>query len=83
MRQLPSPLVYLDRNMLQSGSPRRLGSRDQFHGTRICEADYDKLIVGQLASHVYFTTAADIIASSTSSQGSQRTTANPRRGASR
>ena len=50
MRQLPSTLAFLDRNMKQAGTLRRLGPQDQFHGTRVCEADYDKLIVGQLAS---------------------------------
>jgi hypothetical protein len=50
MRQLPRTLAFLDRYMKESGTLRRLGPRDLFHGTRVCEADYDELIVGQLPS---------------------------------
>lgn len=50
MRQLPSTLMFLDGNMKESGSLRRLGPQDHFYGTRVCEADYDNLIVAQLAS---------------------------------
>ena len=50
MRQLPSTLTFLDRDMNGAGGLRRLSAQDLFHGTRVCETDYDKLIVGQLTS---------------------------------
>jgi hypothetical protein len=48
MQQLPSTLAFLDENMRESGTLRRLGPQDVFQGARVCEADYDKVIVGQL-----------------------------------
>jgi hypothetical protein len=50
MRQLPRLLTYLDQNMKAAGSLKRLEAEEQFHGRRVCEADYDELIVTQLPS---------------------------------
>lgn len=50
MRQLASALAFLDKDMKESGTLRRLWPQDFFLGICVCEADYDELSVGQLAS---------------------------------
>jgi len=50
MAQLPKHLSVLDSTLKAAGSLTKLGPTDLFGSSRLCEADYDELIVNQLSS---------------------------------